>query len=87
MCSQDSPNCWSCIAACAQAQYYWEIKRNDKLGTCIPKGNKCKYEVKECTNEKVADCGKKGFEMLQKRGLCQGQIDTLQEMGQGVVVS
>lgn len=87
MCSQDPSKCWDCIAVCAQAQYYWEIKRNDKLGKCIRKGTKCKYELEECTLGKMEDCSKKYSTCIQKGELCQGQLDTLQEMGKGVVVS
>ncbi|EHK50873.1 hypothetical protein TRIATDRAFT_94099 [Trichoderma atroviride IMI 206040] len=86
-CSVASPKCWSCVAVCAQAQYYWDVHCNDKLGKCARKGEKCKEDMKECTYGKIEDCSKKYAKCIQQGELCQGQLNTLQEMGKGVVVS
>lgn len=43
--------------------------------------------MEECTYEKIEDCSKKYSKCIQQGELCQGQLDTLQEMGKGVVVS
>lgn len=36
---------------------------------------------------KIEDCSKKYAKCIQEGELCQGQLDTLQEMGTGVVIS
>lgn len=43
--------------------------------------------MQECLYGKIEDCSKKYSKCIQEGGVCQGQLETLQEMGTGVVVS
>lgn len=43
--------------------------------------------MQQCLYGKIEDCAKKYSKCINEGELCQGQLDTLQEMGKGVVVS
>jgi hypothetical protein len=87
MCSSGSPKCWGCIAVCAQAQYFREINHTRKLEKCVQKGKECKEKIEECVMVRMQDCSETYSECVQEGEICQAQMDTLQEMGEGVIVS
>lgn len=86
MCSAGSPKCWGCIAVCAQAQYFREINHSRKLEECVQKGNECKRKIEECAMVRMEDCSEKYAKCVQEGDICQAQMETLQEMGEGVIV-
>lgn len=87
MCRSSSPRCWSCVAVCAHAQYYRDAHHTHKLDKCIKKGQECKEKMDECVMVWMADCSDKYGRCVEEGETCQGQKETLREMGEGVVLS